>query len=256
MAPANAPMEKFRPPRRKPIDLEGCENQAKLAKPAEIGKLPAPLKIQPPSTIPPRNPYRAILRREYPEPFIALLAFILGIWLWDHYFGKSQGYPPGTEEIALVKIDRDLRLADAMADDPAWLRWLAGVDDPDTERGNALAVLQNLATENSISLPGLEAFAIIKAEQEGLPVRETLAEVMQGQTISDFMETSDRLANHQGTWWQREIDRDLGKNHAPGAPLADSPSAGTPNNSEPARSWCAPRSGCSDSPAWLSFPAP
>ena len=58
-----------------------------------------------------RNPYLEILRRDYPEPLIALLAFVLGIWLWDHYFGKSQGYEPGTEEVALVKIDRDLRLA-------------------------------------------------------------------------------------------------------------------------------------------------
>ena len=45
-----------------------------------------------PDSIPPGNPYRAILRRDYPEPLIALLAFILGIWLWDHYFGKEQGY--------------------------------------------------------------------------------------------------------------------------------------------------------------------
>ena len=69
-----------------------------------------------------------------------LLAFILGVWLWDHYFGKPAGYPPGTEEIALVKIDRDLRLADAMAADPAWLRWLAGVDEPQAARATAVEV--------------------------------------------------------------------------------------------------------------------
>ena len=79
---------------------------------------------------PPGNPYRVILRRDYPEPLIALLAFILGIWLWDHYFGKTEGYVPGTEEIAMVKIDRDLRLADAMEEDPKWLKWLVGVDKP------------------------------------------------------------------------------------------------------------------------------
>ena len=132
------------------------------------------------------------------------MAFVLGIWLWDHYFGKSQGYPPGTEEIALVKIDRDLRLADAMEHDPQWLKWLVGVNDPGTERANALAALQKLASEKSISLQGLEAFAIIKAKQDGLPVDETFAEWMQGEPVSEFMETSDRLANHQGTWWHAE----------------------------------------------------
>ena len=122
-----------------------------------------------PDSIPPGNPYRAILRRDYPEPLIALLAFILGIWLWDHYFGKEQGYAPGTEQVALVKIDRDLRLADAMADDPRWLKWLAGVSEPTAAREDALEVFQQLAAEQSISPQGLEAFAMVKAEQDGLP---------------------------------------------------------------------------------------
>lgn len=167
------------------------------------------------TSIPPRNPYRAILRRDFPEPFIALLAFVLGIWLWDHYFGKSEGYPPGTEEIALVKIDRDLRLADAMADDPPWLKWLAGVDDPWTTRKNALDVFQNLENEKSITLPGLEAYAIVKAQQDELPVIEVLAEVLHDQVISDFAETSDHLANHQGTWWHARLIDALEKNMRP-----------------------------------------
>ena len=147
----------------------------------------------------------AILRRDYPEPFIALLAFVLGIWLWDHYFGQPQGYPPGTEEIALVKVDRDLRLADAMAEDPPWLKWLAGADEPALAQANALQVFQNLANEKSISAQGLEAFAIIEASHGKLPVGQVLAEVMQGQMISDFAETSGRLARHQGTWWHAKL---------------------------------------------------
>lgn len=162
-----------------------------------------------------RNPYRAILRREYPEPLIALLSFILGIWLWDLYFGKAQGYAPGTEEIALVKIDRDLRLADAMKDDPAWLKWLVGVEAPATERGNALIVLAKLAKENAMSPAGLEAFGVIKAEQEHKPVRETLAEVMNGEVYSDFNETSERLASHRGTWWDARLIEDWEKTMRP-----------------------------------------
>lgn len=151
------------------------------------------------------NPYRAILRREYPEPLIALLAFILGIWLWDHYFGKPAGYAPGTEEIALVKVDRDLRLADAMEEDPAWLKRLIGVDDPESARKEALEALAKLSKEDPMSLAGMEAFGVIKAVQEGLPVREVLVQVLQGQSVSDFAETSELLASHRGTWWQAKL---------------------------------------------------
>ena len=151
------------------------------------------------------NPYRAILRREYPEPLIALLAFILGIWLWDHYFGDVQGYRPGTEQIALVKIDRDLRLAEAMQDDPPWLKWLAGADAPAEVRHNALEVFKKLAAEKSLTPVGLEAFAIVHAEQEKLPIREVLGQFLQGQMISDFEVTSQDLANHRGTWWHAKL---------------------------------------------------
>ncbi|MES2657241.1 MAG: type II CAAX endopeptidase family protein [Verrucomicrobiota bacterium] len=151
------------------------------------------------------NPYRAVLRRDYPEPLIALLAFILGIWLWDHYFGQEGGYAPGTEEIALVKIDRDLRLADAMEEDPEWLRWIAGVRDPVATRKEALGVFEKLAIDKSISAVGLEAFAIVKAEQDGLAMREVLGKVLQGQMISDFEETSQNLASHRGTWWHAKL---------------------------------------------------
>lgn len=154
---------------------------------------------------PPGNPYRVILRRDYPEPLIALLAFILGIWLWDHYFGKTAGYVPGTEEIAMVKIDRDLRLADAMEEDPEWLKWLVGVGKPAATRADALQVFRKLAAEDSISPRGLEAFAIVKAVHEGLPIQETLGEVLQGGMISEFRETSERLASHRGTWWHAKL---------------------------------------------------
>lgn len=159
------------------------------------------IEKQPIQLSPPENPYRTILRREYPEPLIALLAFILGIWLWDHYFGQSAGYPPGTEEIALVKIDRDLRLADAMAEDPPVLKWLAGVGEPDVIRADALDVLRKLAAEKAIGPRGLEAFAIVNAVHTGLPIESVLGEILDRGMISGLQETSEKLANHQGSWW-------------------------------------------------------
>jgi membrane protease YdiL (CAAX protease family) len=146
---------------------------------------------------------------------IALLAFILGIWLWDHYFGKSEGYPPGTQAVALVKIDRDLRLADAMSGDPAWLRTLAGVDSPAVVRREALEVFQKLAAENSLGPQGLEAFAIIKAEHEGLPMRATFGRLTQGLPLSDFDEISEGLATHRGTWWHAKLADSWEENYRP-----------------------------------------
>ncbi len=172
-----------------------------LANRIEIRRLASVIEILSSTGNRTRNPYREILRRDYPEPLIALLAFILGIWLWDHYFGKNQGYEPGTEEVALVKIDRDLRLADAMSADPSWLRWLAGAETPVEARKNALSALGSLAREKAISLPGIEAFAILKAVDAERPIPELLAELMQGQPISEVAETSQSLARHGGTWW-------------------------------------------------------
>ncbi len=161
------------------------------------------------------NPYRALLRRDYPQPFIAIMVFILGMWLWDHYFGKEEGYEPGTEEIALVKIDRDLRIADAMAQDPAWLKWLAGVKEPVTTRREALEVFEKLGQEGAISLRGLEAFAIVKAEQDGRPIHELLGHVLQGEYISNFDEVSAQLTHHKGTWWQAKLMESWEENPKP-----------------------------------------
>ena len=139
-----------------------------------------------------------------------MLAFILGIWLWDHYFGKTAGYPPGTEEVALVKIDRDLRLADAMADDPAWLRWLAGVNEPAAARSEALQVLELLSSEQAMTRSGLEAYAIIRAAHEELPSHRILADALRGQPGPDFTELAQRLAKRRGTWWQAHWLRETG----------------------------------------------
>jgi len=163
------------------------------------------------------NPYRAILRRDFPEPLIALMAFILGIWLWDHYFGKSAGYAPDTEQVALIKIDRDLRLADAMAKDPDWLRWLVGTQAPNEVQDEALDVFKKLGQEKAISGSGMEAYAVVKAVRDKLPIRDVLTEVLQGQVVTDFDQASKALATHRGTWWQAKLIESWEQNIRPGS---------------------------------------
>ena len=104
-----------------------------------------------------------------------------------------------------------------MADDPAWLRWLAAVDEPVMVRRDALEVLKKLSTEKAISPRGMEAFAIIQAVQGGLPLPQTIGQVLGGQMISDFAETSNELANHRGTWWHAKLIEDWEKNAQPGS---------------------------------------
>ncbi|HEY8961809.1 MAG TPA: hypothetical protein VIM57_06340, partial [Luteolibacter sp.] len=90
----------------------------------------------------PANPYRQLLRRRFSWVVPGVMALVLGFWLSSQYFGVSRGYPPGTEEMALLKIDRDLRLAEAMANDPAWLRWLANAGERETVRLEGAAMLR------------------------------------------------------------------------------------------------------------------
>jgi membrane protease YdiL (CAAX protease family) len=143
------------------------------------------------------------------------MAFILGIWLWDHYFGKNQSYAPDTEKIALIKIDRDLRLADAMSDDPRWLRWLAGAQIPSEVQDDALDVFKKLAKEKAISGSGMEAYAIVKAVRGKLPIRDLITEILEGQTVTDFDKASKALATHGGTWWQAKLIESLEQSTRP-----------------------------------------
>lgn len=110
------------------------------------------------------------MRRDIPDPLIALLWFILGIWLWDHYFGKETGYAPGTEEIALIRIDRDMQLAEAMAGDPALLRWLAHAQTPGEALAGGIRSMEALLAANSLGATGAYAYSAMLAERDGSPV--------------------------------------------------------------------------------------
>lgn len=92
-----------------------------------------------------------------------------------------------------------------MADDPRWLKRLVGTGDPQTTRADAMQVFRKLAAEKALGPNGLEAFVVVKAVHEGLPIHTVMGEVLQGGTISSFQETSEKLARHEGTWWQAKL---------------------------------------------------
>jgi membrane protease YdiL (CAAX protease family) len=147
------------------------------------------------------------------------MAFILGIWLWDHYMVEPKGYAPGTESMALLKIDRDLRLADAMAGDPEWLRWFAGADTQAAAANKALRSLKKLHDAGSLGISGIEAMAVIHAVSEGVSIGETLNQVMRGPHIPDFAGT-DHAAGPV-TWWQAQWAESQVRNGVSNHPFLD-----------------------------------
>lgn len=135
------------------------------------------------------------MRREIPEPLIALLCFILGIWLWDSYLGENEGYPPGTEQITLVRIDRSLHLAEAMAKDSPVLRWLANADTLEGAIDDGIRSLETLLSAQALGPTGLRAYAALLAAREGIPVADYLNRI-----IIQSEETESP------TWWNLKIN--------------------------------------------------
>lgn len=150
------------------------DNQQKLA---FLRENPDSIKINGKPNITAPNPYRATLRRDIPEPLIALLCFVLGVWMWDHYFGETAGYAPGTEEIALIKIDRDLQLAEAMDDDPPLLRWLAHSQTLEEAVARGIRSLETLASAQALGPTGYHAYATLLATREDNPPEQYLLQL-------------------------------------------------------------------------------
>ena len=133
------------------------------------------------------------------------MAVILGVWLLKHYTSDPVAYMLGTEKIALIKIDRDLRLADAMAGDGPLLRWLAGVKEPPQVRQEALEVFHQLAEGNALTAKGLEAYAVITAKQNDLTLRETLERILPELVLANFIKAAQILTPEQAAWWHAEV---------------------------------------------------
>ena len=160
----------------------------------------------------------------------AVMAVVLGFWLSSLHFGESHGYPPGTEEMALLKIDRDLRLAAAMENDPAWLRWLANAGEPEAIRAEGAETLQRLwRTQQEAAVRGevdrarlplsvraIEALEVLRAQEPGPALLERLRRFGLGlPTPQSTLRT--RLATGSGQWWDAQLLRAYGEVSGPEA---------------------------------------
>ena len=151
-----------------------------------------------------KNPYRQILRRRIPEPVLALLLFLMGVWLWDNHFGEEMGYEQDACQMALVKIDRDLRLAESGRDFPPWLRTAAGIGGLEETIQISVQSLAILGTENALDVEGAYALAILDALRHGNnPVRGPFSDPRLPGPPDPRLIIA-RVADGQDSWWDRQ----------------------------------------------------
>jgi membrane protease YdiL (CAAX protease family) len=158
-----------------------------------------------PATRPP-NPYRQILARRFPEPFLAFLLFLFGIWLWDHYFGRATGYASGTGEMALVRIDRDIRLAEQMGGSPPLLRRLLDISTPAAVLADAAKTLPELERSGALDEDQRIEATVILLAAKGRLSPAALAEYGFDR-IPSQAGLGQAITSGHGAWWQAALAR-------------------------------------------------
>jgi membrane protease YdiL (CAAX protease family) len=165
---------------------------------------------------PAANPYRVILRRHLPEPLLALLIFVMGVWLWDNHFGHKIGYEAGVGRMALRKIDRDLRLAEEAGGLPAPLRSLLSIPTRAEALDGGILSLRTLAAEQSLDAEGAYALGMLETlRRESSPDPDPAEAAVVLPAPPDARALVARVAHGEDAVWDREYLRRLG-NMSPG----------------------------------------
>ncbi len=168
------------------------------------------------------NPYRSILRRHMPEPLLALLIFVMGVWLWDNHFSPKFGWEDGVGRMALRKADRDLRLADSAGDLPVQLRKLLAIPDRDRALKNAVLSLEMLESDRSLDEDGAFALGVLRSARNG-------GSLMPPPQDPDVL--LRRVRQGDDFWWDREYLTRLGTIRPDGTILSTTRSS-DPRNRE------------------------
>jgi membrane protease YdiL (CAAX protease family) len=184
----------------------------------KTGMLP---RIAAPALTKPDNPYRQILRRSVPEPVLALLMFFMGVYLWMNHFPEQEGrYGDDAWQMALIKIDRDLRIAETTEQFPPLARKLLGISDLETTlntsvRSLAILASEKVGTDDPSSLEGAYALAILDAIRHGGdPVRGPFVDPrLPGPP--DPRHIIKRVAEGRDRWWDRRYLLAFGERGSP-----------------------------------------
>ena len=181
---------------------------------------------------PAANPYRQILRRHVPEPLLALLVFVMGVWLWNNHFGPAIAYDQQTCRMALLKIDRDLRLAEATDQLPPLLRSALAIESRQAALKTAVDALDVLGAENALDEEGKYALAILEALRRGInPAQGTFLDLgLPGPP--EVGAVIRRIANGEDPWWDREYLKQTGRLSTSEMALHAGTTEGDPRNHE------------------------
>ncbi|MCW1921995.1 CPBP family intramembrane metalloprotease [Luteolibacter arcticus] len=170
------------------------------------------------------NPYRSILRRHMPEPLLALLIFVMGVWLWDNHFGPKYGWEDGVGRMALRKTDRDLRLADSAGQLPALLRKLLAIPDREQALRNGVFSLEMLEKDRSLDEESAFALGVLRSvrgrDGSFIPLPPDPEAVVR------------RVAQGNDFWWDREYLTRLGQTRSDGAVMQASERSADPRSRE------------------------
>jgi hypothetical protein len=141
---------------------------------------------------------------------LALLLFLFGVWLWDHYFTKTTGYASGTGEMALVRIDRDLRLAEQMSQAPASLRRVLDISTPGAVLADAAKTLPALDRAGGLDEEQKIVVSVILLSARGPLTPAALAECGFDR-LPDQVNLGQAITSGQAAWWQAALVRCLEK---------------------------------------------
>ncbi len=156
---------------------------------------------------------RFFTRFRFSGVLLALLLFVWFVGVWEGYHQqRKEGFDEGIQATALQVIDRELRLADAGAGQPAWLRWALSCDDRTNVLGAAQESLIALDEAAQLDRNGKTALEVISRQldqsgdhtQEISPLDKI---VLDNQKLSheqiNLLEI--RLNKPSATWWDAEV---------------------------------------------------
>lgn len=157
----------------------------------------------------PANPYLALRRRKFSEPLLLLLVFVFGVWLWKNHILPGDQYAPGSCELALIKIDRDLRLADGAGELPAWLPPVVEIESRPHAIAGARRDLEALAARGALTPEGGRALAILIELDEGRnPARAPFARYgLEPPPAANQLLA--RIIHGEEHWWEYEFLKGL-----------------------------------------------
>ncbi|MCU0796149.1 MAG: CPBP family intramembrane metalloprotease [Akkermansiaceae bacterium] len=158
---------------------------------------------------------------------ILLLLFVVGVWLWQNHFARPVAPDDPLQaatslDLALRKVDRDLRLADASRHLPGWVRGALDIRPVETVVNDAVGSLPDLARSQHQHGQVIDA-VLVSAQAEFAYAVGVLMAVQQGGDPAaapfamlglakgpDEATITARIIRGEEYWWDLPYLRSLG----------------------------------------------